>query len=627
MLELDLVCRLAALGLFIYGIGYFNLGLTFLAIMLAGVYTWERNSRQLEIKRVKAAFSYQQHRSQAAPDGSEDHARWLEALFRTSWATHKPNYDRWLMEQLKVWLTWIPPGQVEYIQVVDVQLAQEEPSNLKFSGWKKRDNDDEVQVDLRFDWVSTSKITLKVKLSKHTPSFHLNIKILKLSGDVRLQLKFCERMPYVGILTFFFTKNPDIDYSIKPANAVDITGLPGLSSYLDDLIRNSLLWYLVHPNKIVCPLEAWWYPEDSSLSTPASQTSGIAVAQGLVELCLVEARGLLCAAPGGAKESIPPSCRAFVSRSHEEATVSKLKSVTSLPAEWDGSQNKWSFGSQTLELMVMDYDTDWITLQVLLQKGKKETVIGSCGIATAQLSKEAFAHPQHQELEAPDGSDSECGYLHCIATYRQKEERQFDELHALNETMIPQSPVDGGVGNQGILELQLKEAFLDKEGVDKVTSFTDMSSRMYCMVEVCRAGDSEDVIGRYKTQDLSDPGENPHWNQTYEFPVFGTEEIRILLFKKKKLGKDYKLDEWVLPLEEHMPSLGDQLYHDFSLESDQNFNPTTWNPNKFKFCVKFVSMRKYTMLSPRSAPGSPGIGAPAEELRLPTDRLSESAQF
>eukprot|EP00656_Telonema_subtile_P002735 TRINITY_DN11251_c0_g1_i2.p1 TRINITY_DN11251_c0_g1~~TRINITY_DN11251_c0_g1_i2.p1 ORF type:complete len:163 (-),score=47.91 TRINITY_DN11251_c0_g1_i2:120-608(-) len=145
---------------------------------------------------------------------------------------------------------------------------------------------------------------------------------------------------------------------------------------------------------------------------------------------------------------------------------------------------------------------------------------------------------------------------------------------------------------------------------EKLTSFTDMSSRMYCLVEVCRAGDPNDVIGRYKTPDLSDPGENPQWNQAYEFPVFGTEEIRILLFKKKKLGKDYKLDEWILSLEEHMPSLGDQLYHDFSLESDHNFNPNTWNPNKFKFCVKFVSMRKYTMLSPRSAPnsapGSPG---------------------
>lgn len=57
-------------------------------------------------------------------------------------------------------------------------------------------------------------------------------------------------------------------------------GLPGLSSYLDELIGNCILWYMVHPNKVnpqysssaymmhcllkvVLPLEAWWYPEES----------------------------------------------------------------------------------------------------------------------------------------------------------------------------------------------------------------------------------------------------------------------------------------------------------------------------------------------------------------------------
>ena len=71
---------------------------------------------------------------------------------------------------------------------------------------------------------SPSKITLKVKVSKHTPSFHLVIKILSLSGNMRLQFKFCRRMPYIGVLTFFFTKSPDIDYSIRPAGAVNVAG-------------------------------------------------------------------------------------------------------------------------------------------------------------------------------------------------------------------------------------------------------------------------------------------------------------------------------------------------------------------------------------------------------------------
>eukprot|EP00658_Telonema_sp_P-2_P024701 TRINITY_DN19934_c0_g1_i1.p1 TRINITY_DN19934_c0_g1~~TRINITY_DN19934_c0_g1_i1.p1 ORF type:complete len:147 (-),score=32.16 TRINITY_DN19934_c0_g1_i1:378-818(-) len=113
-------------------------------------------------------------------------------------------------------------------------------------------------------------------------------------------------------------------------------------------------------------------------------------------------------------------------------------------------------------------------------------------------------------------------------------------------------------------------------------------------VEICRAHRSQDVLGRHKTLDLADPGENPQWNQNFEFPVFGNEDIHILLFKKKKLGKDYKLDEWVLSLEEHLPSLQDSLYHEYCLESDQNFNPKEWKPNKLKFGVKFVSMRKFS---------------------------------
>ena len=87
-----------------------------------------------------------------------------------------------------------------------------------------------------------------------------------------------------------------------------------------------------------------------------------------------------------------------------------------------------------------------------------------------------------------EGIGEECGYLHCIATYRQKEEVKIaDTSENIRETMMmdPVSPpTSGGDVNQGILELNLKECHLDKTGLDKQTSFSDLSSRMYCMVEV-----------------------------------------------------------------------------------------------------------------------------------------------
>lgn len=109
-------------------------------------------------------------------------------------------------------------------------------------------------------------------------------------------------------------------------------------------------------------------------------------------------------------------------------------------------------------------------------------------------------------------------------------------------------------------------------------------------------GDESTVTGRYRTADISDPGENPQFHESFEFAVLGNEVIKILLFKKKKIGKDYKLDEWILSLEEHLPSLQDNLSHEYSLESDDSYHPSEWRPNKCDFCVRFASMRKNTSL-------------------------------
>merc|ERR1712166_1180319 len=616
-LEPELVLRVSLLVLVVYLAGYLQLALPFLTIVVAAVYMWERQSRQEEIARVKRTFSYQQHRRQTAPDGSEDMARWLEEMVRVSWPVHKKNYDNWLENQLKIWMSWIPPGQVEYIKVVEggTDIASTEPTNLRFSNWKTRANSDEMQVDMSFDWASPSKITLKVKVSKHTPSFHLVIKILSLSGNVRLQFKFCRRMPYIGVLTFFFTKSPDIDYSIKPAGAVNVAALPGLNGYIDDLIRNSLLSYMTHPNQIVLPMEQWWYPDEFLVETAAAAAAAYAapVSQGLVEVKLVEARGLSCStdisAPG-------PICRVFVSDLEDGVArrPSKTKMKMTGTGVWSEDEGKWDYGNQTVELMVMDYETNWVTIEVLICKGKKEIIIGSCKIQVGHLSKEALPHPQHQELEQ-DGN-GEQGHLHCILVYRQKEEARrmtcpIDISAVLEDAMsLPSPPLSGeSYENQGILELQLLETELDKAAMDKLTSFTDMSSKMYCLIEVIRPEPSEygcdQVTGRHKTSDLSDPGLNPQWNQTFEFPVLGNEEIKILLFKRKKVGKDYKLDEWSLSLEDHLPSLQDNLMHEYNMESEESFNPKEWSPNKVRFSVRFVSMRKFAT-SPKSGSNSEG---------------------
>lgn len=42
----------------------------------------------------------------------------------------------------------------------------------------------------------------------------------------------------------------------------------------------------------------------------------------------------------------------------------------------------------------MDYETDWVTVELVMIRGKKELVIGSCHIRISDLSKEAFSHPQ-----------------------------------------------------------------------------------------------------------------------------------------------------------------------------------------------------------------------------------------
>ena len=61
---------------------------------------------------------------------------------------------------------------------------------------------------------------------------------------------------------------------------------------------------------------------------------------------------------------------------------------------------------------------------------------------------------------------------------------QWYSLLALCALVSDVSAAGESCENQGILELQLLETELDKAAMDKLTSFTDMSSKMYCLIEV-----------------------------------------------------------------------------------------------------------------------------------------------
>lgn len=182
---------------------------------------------------------------------------WLNQGVRKLWPHLNRSISDVLVQTLNpIFSEYVPPFIKSMSFTSDFSLG-DAPPNLE-GVTVQPSEDKEVIIDIDFSWsgnptvvfaIETGGVTLPIKLSEIT-----------VFGQVRLVLApLVDVLPCFGSLLISFTRPLDIDFDIQLLNSkmLDLTAFPGVTSWLDTFLKDTLAGLMAYPRQLPVPILEW----------------------------------------------------------------------------------------------------------------------------------------------------------------------------------------------------------------------------------------------------------------------------------------------------------------------------------------------------------------------------------
>uniref|UniRef100_A0A8C8SLZ6 Extended synaptotagmin-1 n=1 Tax=Pelusios castaneus TaxID=367368 RepID=A0A8C8SLZ6_9SAUR len=277
----------------VYLAGRLGLSLGFVLLGLA-LYAGWRASRQGKEQSLRAASRLledeERHVSAAAaglylsprelpawvsfPDVEK--AEWLNKILAQAW----PFLGQYMEKLLVQNIAPIIRGSNTHLQTFTFTKVDLGEKPLRIMGVKVHTGQSKKQIllDLSISYVGDIHIDVEVKKF----FCKAGVKGMQLHGVLRVILEpLIGDVPLVGALTMFFIRRPTLD--INWTGMTNLLDIPGLSSFSDSMIMDSIAAFLVLPNRLLVPLVPD-LQEAAQLRSP--------LPRGIVRVHLLEARDL-----------------------------------------------------------------------------------------------------------------------------------------------------------------------------------------------------------------------------------------------------------------------------------------------------------------------------------------------
>ncbi|TFY64762.1 hypothetical protein EVG20_g5845 [Dentipellis fragilis] len=335
-------------------------------------------------------------------------AEWLNQFLERFWLIYEPVLSITVISSVDQILSMNCPPFLDSMRLTHFTLGSKAPRIDKVRTFPKT-ADDIVMMDwgISFTPNDLSDMTPRQQATKSNPKVVLTIRVGKgvavasmpilvedmtFSGLARIRLKLMPSFPHVQVVDISFLEKPVIDYVLKPiggdAFGFDIANIPGLSSFIRDMIHSILGPMMYDPNVFTLNLE-------QLLSGTPLDT-----AVGVVKVTMHSARSIKASKIGG---GTPDPYVSFNINNRAELARTKYKHSTHNPT--------WN---ETKFLLVNNL-TDNLILSVYdYNEHRKDTELGASTFELSKLVEDAT----QENLEIPilkDGKDR--GELRFDVTY------------------------------------------------------------------------------------------------------------------------------------------------------------------------------------------------------------------
>ena len=241
----------------------------FLVILVGVTVAFAARKAVLDAKRALAVHSrsYLEYRFE---DSMLESAEWLNIILRKVWNTCHVNFDEYMRETLDPWLDYYRPSGCSSFSFSKFELGANPPvfRSIRIHRCTADCHDAvaefdtfQMDVDLEYRSSGTSVAVAKMGLLK----VPIAIKDLSVEGKMRLIISV-DSENYVRVAHVSFLGKPDVDVTIKPLKGLDIMGVPGLASWLNNLITEGIGDFMSWPKRYTYDVADWAVPTAADLA-------------------------------------------------------------------------------------------------------------------------------------------------------------------------------------------------------------------------------------------------------------------------------------------------------------------------------------------------------------------------
>ncbi|OIT34669.1 PREDICTED: C2 domain-containing protein At1g53590-like [Nicotiana attenuata] len=241
-----------------------------LAYFLSLIYLYLVHEQYITRLQRKVQFEEKRQSNQRRVLSDSETVRWLNHALEKIWPV--------CMEEIvsqKILLPIIPwfmqkykPWTVKDIVAQHLYLGRSAPMFTEMRVLRESTGDDHLVLELGMNFRSADDMSaiLAAKLRKRL-GFGMVTKLhllgMHVEGKVLVGVKFLRKWPFLGRLRVCFAEPPYFQMTVKPifTHGIDVTELPGVAGWLDNLLAVAFEQTLVEPNMLVVDMEKFVSPQ------------------------------------------------------------------------------------------------------------------------------------------------------------------------------------------------------------------------------------------------------------------------------------------------------------------------------------------------------------------------------
>ncbi|KAI3457531.1 hypothetical protein Pfo_014194 [Paulownia fortunei] len=220
--------------------------------------------------RKKLQFEEKTESNQRRVLSDSETVRWLNHAIEKIWPVCMEEIvsQKILLPIFPWFLKKYKPWTVKDIEIQHLYLGRSPPIFTEMRVLQHSNGDDHLvlEVGMNFRTADDMSTILGVKLRKRL-GFGMSAKLhllgMHVEGKVLVGVKFLPGWPFIGRLRVCFAGPPYFQMTVKPifSHGLDVTELPGIAGWIDNLLALVFEQTLVEPNMLVVDVEKFASPQ------------------------------------------------------------------------------------------------------------------------------------------------------------------------------------------------------------------------------------------------------------------------------------------------------------------------------------------------------------------------------